>query len=66
MKGGSFTFVTKKPLKAPDATPRSNPMMKERTGGTPFLKVSVAITIATKTVIAPQERSIPAVRIIIV
>ena len=62
MNGGSLIRVTSKPLIAPIAVPRIRPMMIARTPGTPSFAAMFAMRMDVNTVMAPAERSMPAVR----
>ncbi len=62
MNGGRLTRVTSQPLNAPIAVPRMRPMMRAGKPGTPSFVAMLAIRIDENTVMAPAERSMPAVR----
>jgi hypothetical protein len=64
MNGGSLKRVTSRPLTSPQAVPTPNPMSRARKPGTPWSADSFAMTIDESTMIAPTERSMPAVRMI--
>ena len=64
MNGGSLIRVISRPLNAPARPPTTMPMIKDAHPGTPWSNAVLAITIDENTMIAPQERSIPAVRMI--
>ena len=66
MNGGSLILVTSQPLKAPAAVPTIIPRRKEAQAGHPFTNEVLAMTMEAKIAIAPQERSMPAVIMIIV
>src|SRR5919112_1773690 len=62
MNGGRLIRVTRKPLSRPAPSPRSTPMTSAGTAGTPFSAAIVAISMVDRIVIAPTDRSMPAVR----
>ena len=62
MNGGSLIRVTSRPLIAPIAVPRTRPMIRAMTPGTPSFVAMLAMRIDENTAIAPAERSMPAVR----
>ena len=64
MNGGNFNRVIRAPLSHPHRVPTAKPMISARTAGTPLLAAMLAITSIARIVIAPTERSIPAVRMI--
>ena len=64
MNGGSRTLVTSRPLTAPARPPTTRPRMIASQPGTPWSKAVFAMTIEENTMIAPQDRSMPAVRMI--
>ena len=64
MNGGSLTLVTSSPFTAPAPAPTAMPSRSASGPGTPESKAVLAITIEEKTMIAPQDRSMPAVRMI--
>ena len=64
MNGGSRSRVTSAPLSRPHAVPTPKPMSSASRPGTPWSADSLAITIDESTMIAPTDRSMPAVRMI--
>ena len=64
MNGGSRSRVTSRPLSPPASVPTSSPRTRASGPGTPKLAALPAITIEVKTMIAPTDRSMPAVRMI--
>ena len=64
MNGGSRTLVTSSPLAAPASAPTPRPSRIASGPGTPESKAVLAITIDENTMMAPQDRSMPAVRMI--
>ena len=64
MKGGNLTFVMRNPLMAPHKSPTLTPSSTDSQPGKWLKNAVLPITMDVKTVIAPQERSIPAVKII--
>ena len=62
MNGGSRSRVTSMPLSRPQAVPTTKPISSASRPGTPASADSLAITIDDSTMIAPTERSMPAVR----
>ena len=70
IKGGSLNLVTRYPLNAPAKVPTNKPRTKAQNPGIPSSGLSqappklFAMTIDTKIAIAPQDKSIPAVKII--
>ena len=55
--------MTSAPLSRPQAVPTPKPMSSASSPGTPWSADSLAITIDDRTMMAPTERSMPAVRI---
>ena len=66
MNGGSLTRVTSRPLSIPHASPTVKPRSNASKPGTPASAESFAMTIDESTMMAPTDRSIPAVRMMIV
>ncbi len=64
MKGGSRNRVTMTPLTTPHAAPAARPDRRASAGGQPESTPSRPITTDDSTMIAPTDRSIPAVRMI--
>ena len=64
MNGGSFRRVTSAPLRSPQVVPTPNPISSASSPGTPWSADSLAITIDDNTMMAPTDRSMPAVRMI--
>ena len=62
MNGGSFRRVISAPLSRPQAVPTPKPSSSASGPGRPGSVPSLAITIDDRTMIAPTERSMPAVR----
>ena len=62
MKGGSFTLVTSTPLSRPAAVPTAKPRIRASQPGTPLSVAAFAMNIELKTMMAPIDRSMPAVR----
>ena len=62
MNGGSRSRVTSAPLSRPQAVPTPKPSSSASRPGSPWSAASLAITIEDRTMIAPTERSMPAVR----
>ena len=63
MKGGSLTSATSTPLMKPQAMPVRKPSTKAISGGQPQTTARRPMTIDDSTMMAPTERSMPAVRI---
>ena len=66
MNGGSPIHVTRPPLAKPKATQASRPRAIARTGGTSLSTAIFVMTTEPKAMTAPHERSMPAVRMMIV
>jgi len=66
MNGGNRRRVMSRPLRSPAAVPKMKPRPSAATPGTPKSAESLPMTIETKTAMAPTERSIPAVRMMMV
>ena len=64
MNGGNCTRVIRPPLTAPKAVQTLTPSRIAARTGTPFTTASRVMTIDPNAMTAPQERSIPAVRMI--
>src|SRR5207247_3983635 len=64
--GGSVILVTRKPLMKPVSAPTAMPRMIASTPGTPLLAAVWAITIWARMAAAPTDKSMPAVRMIMV
>ena len=64
MNGGRRRRVTRTPLIRPQARPVSRPSRKAIGTGTPATTASLPITTEDRTMIAPTDRSMPAVRMI--
>ena len=70
INGGNLNLVTRYPLNAPANVPINRPSAKAQNTGSPSSGISgspmkvFAITIDAKIAIAPQDKSIPAVKII--
>ena len=62
MNGGRLIRVTSRPLSAPAPVASRTPMARARMPGMPSSWARVAMTIIDSTMIAPTERSMPAVR----
>src|SRR5215813_9677325 len=62
MNGGNLSRVTSSPLIDPQTTPTTNPAMKAIGSGSPNWIANLPITTEERTMIAPTERSMPAVR----
>ena len=63
MNGGSLSRVTSSPLIDPIARPHRKPTISARPPGSPAFVVRLAMMTEVNTVIAPVDRSMPAVRI---
>ncbi len=63
IKGGNLMRVTRNPFSIPARMPPTNPIRMASGAGTPSVIASCPIMTDIKTMIAPTERSIPAVRI---
>ena len=63
MNGGSLSRVTSRPLIDPIARPHRKPTISARPPGSPAFVARLAMMTEVKTVIAPVDRSMPAVRI---
>ncbi len=61
MNGGSFTRATRKPLTKPMPAPTRRPQSTEISAGRPYRKVNCPMTTEVITMIAPTDRSMPAV-----
>jgi hypothetical protein len=66
MNGGRRNRVTRRPFRPPARVPTTNPSTSAAGPGRPKLEALAAITIEVKTMIEPMDRSIPAVRMMIV
>src|ERR1700761_2779696 len=66
MNGGTWNRVTSTPLMPPQIRPMTSPMIRASTTGTPELSASPAMTIWARIMTAPTDRSIPAVRMMMV
>src|SRR3954454_11110556 len=66
MNGGSPRKVTKPPLMTPKATHARTPSRTAMSAGTPLLTAIFVITIDPNAITTPQDRSMPAVRMMIV
>jgi hypothetical protein len=66
MNGGSRRRVTSRPLMRPHAVPTPKPISSASSPGTPESAESLAMTIDDSTMMAPTDRSMPAVRMMIV
>ncbi len=64
MNGGRLTLVTRMPLRNPAATARAMPISRASSPFMPLSAASVAMIIMARMVIAPTDRSMPAVRMI--
>ena len=62
MNGGSRTLVTSRPFAVPARPPTTRPRMIASQPGMPESKAVFAMTMEANTMIAPQDRSMPAVR----
>ncbi len=62
MNGGSLILVTRKPLTKPQAVPTASPIGNAISTGTPSSTASRPMMTDDSTMIAPTERSTPAVR----
>ena len=62
MKGGSLTRETSQPLTKPQAPPTAKPHRTATDGGRPYRKVNCPMMTDENTMMAPTERSMPAVR----
>ena len=62
MNGGSLSRVTRSPLAAPATRPTSSEISTASGPGTPCSALILAPTSMAKIAMAPQERSMPAVR----
>jgi hypothetical protein len=61
MKGGSRKLVTSTPFMAPQIAPTATPMPSASGAGTPATTASLPMITEHSTMMAPTERSIPAV-----
>ena len=61
MNGGSLKYATRAPLIAPHSAPTARPRRKATGTGTPTCTASLPITTDDRTMIAPTDRSMPAV-----
>src|SRR6201992_2047152 len=66
MNGGTWNRVTSTPLMPPQIRPMIAPMIRAGTTGTPELMASPAITIWARIMAAPTDRSMPAVKMMMV
>ena len=63
MNGGKRNRATKNPLTAPAAVPAAKPTMTASGPGNPASTAVLPITTDDKTIIAPTDKSMPAVKI---
>ena len=62
MNGGNLTNATKIPFIEPIENPHTSPKKTAKPGGSPKSNVNFPITTEDRTMMAPTERSMPAVR----
>ena len=66
MKGGSLSRVTSRPFTYPMSPPAKKPMAMAAGAGTPTCTASLPMIMLDSTMMAPIERSMPAVRMMMV
>ena len=66
IKGGSFTSATNEPLSKPKSVVTAKPIRMAMTGGTPYSTARLAINTDPNAITMPLDRSMPAVRIMMV
>jgi hypothetical protein len=64
MKGGSLTLVTSRPLIRPNSVVTPMPHSMASAGGRPSSVANLVITMPPSAITMPQDRSMPAVRMI--